>query len=127
MIDKAGPAGLLSPDQVETLVEAHRLYTDATQFMRLAIAGPFDPATAAAGVKRRIAAATGFPDFEAFVRRWTRRESACARLTGRSWTDDCSRAISGALHGQICDRSNLARALRLPSGRGAATRFRIRW
>ena len=35
--------------------------------MRLAIAGPFDPATAAAGVKRRIAAATGFPDFEAFV------------------------------------------------------------
>ena len=35
--------------------------------MRLAIAGPFDPAKAAAGVKRRIAAATGFPDFEAFV------------------------------------------------------------
>ena len=67
VIDKAGAAGLLSGDQVETLIEAHRLYTDATQFMRLAIAGPFDPARAAAGVKRRIAAATGFPDFEAFV------------------------------------------------------------
>ena len=67
VIDKAGLAALLSPGHVETLVEAHRLYTDATQFMRLAIAGPFDPDKAAAGVKRRIAAATGFPDFEAFV------------------------------------------------------------
>jgi [glutamine synthetase] adenylyltransferase / [glutamine synthetase]-adenylyl-L-tyrosine phosphorylase len=35
--------------------------------MRLSVAGPFDPAKAASGVKRRIAAATGFPDFEAFV------------------------------------------------------------
>jgi glutamate-ammonia-ligase adenylyltransferase len=67
VIDRAGRAGLLTPGQVETLVEAHRLYTDATQFMRLSISGPFDPETAAAGVKRRIAAAAGFPDFEAFV------------------------------------------------------------
>ncbi len=66
-IDKAGRAGLLPAAHVETLVEAHRLYTDATQFMRLAIAGPFDPQTAASGVKRRIAASAGFPDFEAFV------------------------------------------------------------
>ena len=66
-IDKAGRAGLLSSGHVETLTEAHRLYTDATQFMRLAIAGPFDPKTAASGVKRRIAASAGFPDFEAFV------------------------------------------------------------
>jgi glutamate-ammonia-ligase adenylyltransferase len=66
-IDNAGRAGLLSSAHVGTLIEAHRLYTDATQFMRLAIAGPFDPKTAASGVKRRIAASTGFPDFEAFV------------------------------------------------------------
>ena len=39
----------------------------ATPFMRLAIAGPFDPKTAASGVKRRIAASAGFLDFEAFV------------------------------------------------------------
>ncbi len=67
VIDKAGRAGLLSRAHVETLIGAHRLYTDATQFMRLAIAGEFDPAKAAAGVKRRIAAAAGFPDFQAFV------------------------------------------------------------
>ena len=35
--------------------------------MRLAIAGAFDPTVAAGGVKRRIAAATGFPDFDAFA------------------------------------------------------------
>ena len=67
VIEKAGVARLLSADHVETLVDAHRLYTEATQFMRLSIAGPFDLGKAAAGVKRRIAAATGFPDFEAFV------------------------------------------------------------
>ena len=66
-IARAGAAGLLSANHAETLIDAHRLYTDATQFMRLSIAGPFDPARAAAGVKRRIAAAAGFPDFEALV------------------------------------------------------------
>jgi [glutamine synthetase] adenylyltransferase / [glutamine synthetase]-adenylyl-L-tyrosine phosphorylase len=35
--------------------------------MRLSTSGPFDPAKAAVGVKRRIAAAAGFPDFEAFT------------------------------------------------------------
>ncbi len=67
VIDKAGAAGLIAAGQAETLIGAHRLYTDATQFMRLAIAGPFDPDQAAAGVKRRIAAATGFPDFDALA------------------------------------------------------------
>jgi len=67
VISNAGLAGLLDPEQVATLVEAHRLYTDATQFIRLAIAGPFDPTEAAAGVNRRIAAAASFPDFDAFV------------------------------------------------------------
>jgi glutamate-ammonia-ligase adenylyltransferase len=66
-IEQAGRAGLISADRVETLVDAHRLYTEATQFMRLSIDGPFDPKTAASGVKRRIAAAAGFPDFETFA------------------------------------------------------------
>ena len=38
----------------EALIAAHRLYTDATQVMRVAVAGPFDPASAASGVKRSI-------------------------------------------------------------------------
>jgi len=65
VIAKAGALGLLTPDEAATLADAHRLYTDVTQIMRLAIAGPFDPAKAASGVKRRIAAAAALPDFEA--------------------------------------------------------------
>ena len=67
VVEEAGRAGLLTPEQAEILIDAHRLYTDATQFMRLSTSGPFDPAKAAAGVKRRIATAVGFPDFEAFA------------------------------------------------------------
>ena len=67
VVKEAGRAGLITAEQAETLIDAHRLYTDATQFMRLSTSGPFDPAKAAAGVKRRIAAASGFPDFEAFA------------------------------------------------------------
>ncbi len=67
VVEEAGHAGLITPEQAEVLIDAHRLYTDATQFMRLSTSGPFDPAKAAAGVKRRIAAAVGFPDFEAFA------------------------------------------------------------
>jgi glutamate-ammonia-ligase adenylyltransferase len=67
VIERAGAAALISPGHAETLIDAHRLYSDATQFMRLAIAGAFDPVAAAGGVKRRISAATGFPDFDAFA------------------------------------------------------------
>jgi [glutamine synthetase] adenylyltransferase / [glutamine synthetase]-adenylyl-L-tyrosine phosphorylase len=67
VVEEAGRAGLITAEQAEILIDAHRLYTDATQFMRLSTSGPFDPAKAAAGVKRRIAAASGFPDFEAFT------------------------------------------------------------
>jgi [glutamine synthetase] adenylyltransferase / [glutamine synthetase]-adenylyl-L-tyrosine phosphorylase len=67
VVEEAGREGLIAPEQAEVLVDAHRLYTDTTQFMRLSTSGPFDPATAAAGVKRRIAAASGFPDFEALA------------------------------------------------------------
>src|SRR6202042_3859346 len=67
VVEEAGRAGLITAEQAEVLVDAHRLYTDATQFMRLSVSGPFDPAKAAAGVKRRIAAAINFPDFEAFA------------------------------------------------------------
>ena len=67
VIAKAAAEGLLAPAQAEILGSAHRLFTDATQIMRLSVDGPFDPARAAGGVKRRIAAATGLADFEALA------------------------------------------------------------
>jgi [glutamine synthetase] adenylyltransferase / [glutamine synthetase]-adenylyl-L-tyrosine phosphorylase len=66
-VEEAGRIGLIAPDEAEALTGAHKLYTEAMQFMRLAGSGPFDPAAVAAGAKRRIAAASGFPDFESFA------------------------------------------------------------
>ena len=59
----AAEAGVIGRDDAAALIDAHRLYTDATQVMRVAVEGPFDPATAASGVKRRIAAAAALPNF----------------------------------------------------------------
>jgi glutamate-ammonia-ligase adenylyltransferase len=67
VVEEAGRERLIAPEQAEALVDAHRLYTDTTQFMRLSTSGPFDPAKTAGGVKRRIAGASGFPDFEALA------------------------------------------------------------
>ena len=67
VITKAGELRLLAPEDAAVLADAHRLYTDATQIMRLTVAGPFDPAKAASGVKRRIAEAAALPDFEALA------------------------------------------------------------
>jgi glutamate-ammonia-ligase adenylyltransferase len=67
VIANAAAETLLATEQAEILVAAHRLFTDATQLMRLSIDGPFDPAQATGGVKRRIAAAAGQPDFEALA------------------------------------------------------------
>jgi len=67
VIAKAGQFGLVEAEDAHVLVEAHRLFTDTTQVTRLAVDGPFAPATAADGVKRRIAAAAALPDFAALA------------------------------------------------------------
>ncbi len=59
---------LLPPSDGEMLVEASRLYTRVTQIMRLAIEGRFDPGKAGRGLKRRLVAASGQPDFATLER-----------------------------------------------------------
>ena len=59
--------GYLNGADGEILMSAHRLYTIVVQMIRLTIDGDFDPDTAATGVKRRIAAAAGLPDFKLLV------------------------------------------------------------
>ena len=60
----AGRLELISEIDAAKLIDAHKLFTDATQIMRLTVAGAFVPSEAAAGVKRRIAAAAHLPGFE---------------------------------------------------------------
>jgi glutamate-ammonia-ligase adenylyltransferase len=66
-IARAGAEGVIAPEQARALTEAHRLFTDATQLMRLAVDGPFDPSKTAGGVTRRIAASAGLPDIGALA------------------------------------------------------------
>jgi glutamate-ammonia-ligase adenylyltransferase len=61
---QATSAGLLSAADGEALAQAHRLMTAVTQVLRLTLPDDAEPQAAAAGVKRRIAAAAGAPDFE---------------------------------------------------------------
>ena len=61
---EAARAGLISAADGEALAEAHRLMTAVTQALRLTLADDAEPQDAAAGVKRRIAASAGAPDFE---------------------------------------------------------------
>ncbi len=63
----AARAGLLSASDAQILIEAHRLMTTVTQVLRLTLPDDSAPDQAAAGVKRRIAAAAGAPDFERLV------------------------------------------------------------
>jgi glutamate-ammonia-ligase adenylyltransferase len=63
IIANAARAQILPEAQAIPLREALRLYAAVTQMTRLAVDGPFDPSTVAAGVLRRIAAAAQSPDF----------------------------------------------------------------
>lgn len=64
----AAEAKLLGAETAEILLRALALYGNVTQWLRLALDEGADPRQAAEGVKRRIATATGLPDF-AFLER----------------------------------------------------------
>ena len=68
IIVNAGRLGLIGAGDAERLAQAHGLYSTVTQMMRLTIEGPFDPAKAARGVLRRIAAGADCPDFQRLER-----------------------------------------------------------
>ena len=59
----AAGRGALNADAAARLVTAYRLFTSVSQMLRLMVDGPFDPGSAAQGVKRRLSQATGLPDF----------------------------------------------------------------
>ncbi|WP_131115946.1 bifunctional [glutamine synthetase] adenylyltransferase/[glutamine synthetase]-adenylyl-L-tyrosine phosphorylase [Lichenihabitans psoromatis] len=55
---------LLDHGAASALIEAHRLYTNLLQIIRLTVEGSFDPATSGIGVRRRIVQASELPDFQ---------------------------------------------------------------
>ena len=63
ILSQAGRLGLLGKDHADRLIEAHRLFTNTTQIMRLALEEGQTPDQAGEAVKHRIAVAAGAPDF----------------------------------------------------------------
>jgi len=60
---EAGRLGFLGTDMAASLAQAHRLYANVLQILRLTLAPAADPVEASAAVKRRLAAAADLPSF----------------------------------------------------------------
>jgi glutamate-ammonia-ligase adenylyltransferase len=63
VLDRARALRLLAAEDAEALRAAVQLYLDLTQILRLCLAGPFDPKTAAPGLLQLLARAGDVPDF----------------------------------------------------------------
>jgi glutamate-ammonia-ligase adenylyltransferase len=68
VLDAAASVGLLVPADADLLRRAYGLMRDLLQWQRLTVAGQFDPKAASPGLKRRMAAAVGLPDFKILER-----------------------------------------------------------
>jgi [glutamine synthetase] adenylyltransferase / [glutamine synthetase]-adenylyl-L-tyrosine phosphorylase len=88
MLEKAARLGVLAPEDAAVLRPAVRLYHDLTQILRLCLSGPFDPATASAGVLGLLARAADLPDFpalQAHVEETQRQVRECfVRILGKT-------------------------------------------
>ncbi len=73
-------AGHLSEGAHEALTGAARLYNALTQILRLCVEGTFVAETAPAGIKQRLAAAAGSPDFARLEAELADRQQEVARL-----------------------------------------------
>ena len=62
ILRRAASAGLLAPSDAETLLAAHRLYTDVVQMQRILLPLDMKPDAAPPAVRRRIATSAGLPD-----------------------------------------------------------------
>jgi len=62
ILRRAAAAGLVTQDDAEALLTAHRLYTDVIQMQRVLLPVDLKPDTAPAAVRRRIATSAGLPD-----------------------------------------------------------------
>ncbi|WP_293853106.1 bifunctional [glutamine synthetase] adenylyltransferase/[glutamine synthetase]-adenylyl-L-tyrosine phosphorylase [uncultured Alsobacter sp.] len=68
IVEEAGRLGLLDPNDADLLRRAHDLMRDIFQWQRLSVPGGFDPTKAAPGIRRRMAAVVGLPDFKVLER-----------------------------------------------------------
>jgi glutamate-ammonia-ligase adenylyltransferase len=79
----AARAGLLDDETAESLLRALAFYAKVTQWLRLSLEEGADPRKAAEGVKRRVATATGLPDFAFLERELAATRKDVRKIFGR--------------------------------------------
>jgi glutamate-ammonia-ligase adenylyltransferase len=79
----AAQTSRISPEDAETLLSAHRRFSDATQLTRVCVEGRFDPDIAPLGVKRRITAALDAPGMSALIADLDQRRTAVRAIFRR--------------------------------------------
>ncbi|MFC4174661.1 bifunctional [glutamine synthetase] adenylyltransferase/[glutamine synthetase]-adenylyl-L-tyrosine phosphorylase [Microvirga sp. GCM10011540] len=81
---EARKAGLLSRDDAETLIEAHRLFNAIFQWQRLTIEGRFDPATVPPVILKRLASVAGLPDEKVLLEHLGETRGQVTEVFGRA-------------------------------------------
>lgn len=76
----AASGKVLEAEAAETLRDALALFSKVTQWLRLSLGEGVDPASAAEGVKRRLAVAAGSPDFARLERELGERRKEVRRI-----------------------------------------------
>jgi glutamate-ammonia-ligase adenylyltransferase len=88
LIDQAAVLGLLARETARDLLQAHRLYTNVTQLLRVTLAADTAPPAANWAVKRRLAASAELPDFTQLVRELGESRAKVRRIFTRLLTTD---------------------------------------
>ena len=88
LIDQAAGFGFLDFETARDLLQAHSLYTNVTQILRVTLAADTPPPAANSAVKRRLAAAAGLPDFAQLVRELDDTRPKVRRIFTRLMTPD---------------------------------------
>lgn len=88
LIDQAAGLGFLAPGIARDLLQAHRLYTNVTQILRITLAADVTPPAASLAVKRRLAAAADLPDFGRLVHELDEARANVRRIFTRMLTTD---------------------------------------
>jgi len=88
LIDHAAVLGFLAQDTAKDLLQAHRLYTNITQLLRVTLAADTAPPAASWAVKRRLAASAKLPDFAQLVRELDETRAKVRRIFTRLLVTD---------------------------------------
>jgi glutamate-ammonia-ligase adenylyltransferase len=88
LIEHAAVFGFVAVETAQDLLEAHRLYTNVLQLLRVTLAADTPPLSASETVKRRLAASAELPDFAQLVRELDETRARVRRIFTRVLTTD---------------------------------------